>query len=570
MTCTRNFPCLIRIQAKIAFVKQFDEPCFKKCTRWKNWRDPANGDSITEKSAVNRRFVSTTEIRLNRCFHASVVFMTGAFLYGNFIKEAKSSDARRSIKSHRNSCSLTETSFFSSRRHMTRLPSITPQGHVFTPEATAEQRATSKTSEENKEILSKNDQIVEGPKEVESQQDLFQVEELYVPLEKREETLREAEKLVKVTLSELDLQWLHVLADGWAAPLQGFMKEDEFLQSLHFSTLKLKDGTVVNQSIPIVLPITNEDKERIGNEQNVALCLPELPSRPVAILRNIEIYHHHKEERCARTFGITDPRHPYTSIIYESGDWLIGGKLEVLERIKYNDGLDKYRYSPRQLREEFRRREADAVFVFQLRNPIHNGHALLMNSCREKLLKKGFKKPLLLVHQIGGKVKDDDVPLDVRITQNEAILEEGILDPDNTIIGIFPSPMIYAGPKEVQWHAKARMNAGCKFYIVGRDPAGMKHPGTNRDMYDPWHGKKVLMMAPGLEKLEILPFQVAAYNVKSRRMEFFDSSRPEDFLFISGTKMRKYASDGEEPPHGFMGKKAWEVLAAYYRNKRSE
>ena len=29
-------------------------------------------------------------------------------------------------------------------------------------------------------------------------------------------------------------------------------------------------------------------------------------------------------------------------------------------------------------RAEFRRRGADAVFAFQLRNPIHNGHALLM------------------------------------------------------------------------------------------------------------------------------------------------------------------------------------------------
>eukprot|EP00871_Galdieria_phlegrea_P004405 jgi/Galph1/4966/GphlegSOOS_G3618.1 len=394
------------------------------------------------------------------------------------------------------------------------------------------------------------------------------VKELYVSSEMKETVRREAERLPKVTLSELDLQWLHVLADGWASPLEGFMTENEYLQSLHFSTLKQKDGSVANQSIPIVLSISNEDRERIGSKQDIALCRPDMPATPIAVLRNIEIYHHNKEERCARTFGLTDPRHPYTSVIYESGDWLVGGTLQVLEHIIYNDGLDKYRYSPRQLLEEFSRREADAVFVFQLRNPIHNGHALLMNECREKLLKKGFRKPLLLVHQIGGRVKDDDVPLEVRIAQNQAVLSEGVLDPKNTILGIFPSPMIYAGPKEVQWHAKARMNAGCRFYIVGRDPAGMKHPGTSRDMYDPWHGKKVLMLAPGLEKLEILPFQVAAYNIKKGVMEFFESSRPEDFLFISGTKMRKYASSGEKPPQGFMGNKAWEVLASYYAQKR--
>jgi hypothetical protein len=68
--------------------------------------------------------------------------------------------------------------------------------------------------------------------------------------------------------------------------------------------------------------------------------------------------------------------------------------------------------------------------------------------------------------------------------------------------------MHYAGPTEVQWHAKARINAGANFYIVGRDPAGMGHPTEKRDLYDADHGKKVLSMAPGLERLNILPFKV--------------------------------------------------------------
>ena len=62
----------------------------------------------------------------------------------------------------------------------------------------------------------------------------------------------------------------------------------------------------------------------------------------------------------------------------ESGDWLLGGDIEALERIQWNDGLDDYRLTPNQLRSEFKRRGADAVFAFQLRNPVHNGHALLM------------------------------------------------------------------------------------------------------------------------------------------------------------------------------------------------
>lgn len=41
-------------------------------------------------------------------------------------------------------------------------------------------------------------------------------------------------------------------------------------------------------------------------------------------------------------------------MIYESGDWLVGGNLEVLERIKQNDGLDEYRLTPNELRARFK------------------------------------------------------------------------------------------------------------------------------------------------------------------------------------------------------------------------
>ena len=56
---------------------------------------------------------------------------------------------------------------------------------------------------------------------------------------------------------------------------------------------------------------------------------------------------------------------------------------------------------------------------------------------------------MLLLHPLGGWTKADDVPLHVRIKQHHAVLEEGVLDPSSTILAIFPSPMMYAGPTEV-------------------------------------------------------------------------------------------------------------------------
>ncbi|KAF9683125.1 hypothetical protein SADUNF_Sadunf05G0179600 [Salix dunnii] len=393
--------------------------------------------------------------------------------------------------------------------------------------------------------------------------------DVIVPESERGSKTLEAESLHKVRLAKIDVEWVHVISEGWASPLKGFMRENEYLQSLHFNSLRMENGTVVNMSLPVVLAIDDETKKNIGSSKDVGLVGPD--GDLLAILRSIEIYKHNKEERIARTWGTTAPGLPYVEeFITPAGNWLIGGDLEVLKTIKYNDGLDHYRLSPQQLREEFDRRQADAVFAFQLRNPVHNGHALLMNDTRRRLLEMGYKNPILLLHPLGGFTKVDDVPLDVRMEQHSKVLEDGVLDPETTIVSIFPSPMHYAGPTEVQWHAKARINAGANFYIVGRDPAGMGHPIEKRDLYDPDHGKKVLSMAPGLEKLNILPFRVAAYDTMAKKMAFFDPSRSKDFLFISGTKMRTFARTGENPPDGFMCPGGWEVLVKYYERLQAE
>lgn len=137
-----------------------------------------------------------------------------------------------------------------------------------------------------------------------------------------------------------------------------------------------------NLSIPIVLAVTTSDKELLTDCS--AVCL-RYNSQVVAILRDPEFYRHRKEERCARQFGTSHPDHPYTRMIYSSGDWLMGGELEVLERIRWNDGLDEYRLTPAELKRKFQSMGADAVFAFQLRNPVHNGHALLMQVARVSL-----------------------------------------------------------------------------------------------------------------------------------------------------------------------------------------
>jgi 3'-phosphoadenosine 5'-phosphosulfate synthase len=325
------------------------------------------------------------------------------------------------------------------------------------------------------------------------------------------------------------------------------------------------------------LPVTEDVKAKI--EGKPAIALKNAAGDVVAILRDVEIYPHRKEERATRTFGINADRgHPYIDMIFAGGEWLVGGKIEVLERVKYNDGMDQWRLTPLELQKKFKDIGADAVFVFQLRNPVHNGHALLMQDTAKRLKEQGYKKPVLWLSPLGGWTKDDDVPLDTRMAQHHAIIKNGVFGDTEVVLAIFPSPMLYAGPREVQWHAAARIMGGASHYIVGRDPAGMKHPTLNAlqpslgdDLYHMWHGQTMLQLNPVLsKKLKLLPFHFASYDKSVGKMAFFDPKRKDDFVSISGTKMRKMAKEGTTPPDGFMDPEGWQVLVKFYQGQKTE
>ncbi len=111
------------------------------------------------------------------------------------------------------------------------------------------------------------------------------VKELMVPASRAEAAAREAEALKAVDITEVDMQWLQVLSEGWASPLRGFMREEEYLQCLHFSQLPtnangLNGGGAKseaffsgcpNHSMPIVLPLSEEDKKRVEDCSAITL-----------------------------------------------------------------------------------------------------------------------------------------------------------------------------------------------------------------------------------------------------------------------------------------------------------
>lgn len=438
--------------------------------------------------------------------------------------------------------------------------------------------------------------------------------DLHVPDNLKYERQMEASTLPKVLITDIDLNWLQTIGEGWASPLTGFMREGTLLETLHFNSI-LTDpfnltGNVnrltsktdfanfpetvaphrVSMPIPITLSCTSYTKTAIEESGKSAVALVTQMGQTVAILRNPEVYNNRKEEIVTRMFGVIDPEHPYIKNIYKGGDYLIGGEVELLERIRYNDGLDKWRMTATELMAEFERKGADTVYAFQTRNPTHSGHAYLMKAAGADLKTKGYKKPILWLSPLGGWTKDDDVPLDVRVIQHEEVLKAGLshpggLDPDSTVMAIWPAPMVYAGPTEVQFHAKSRRSGGASYFVVGRDPAGMKgslsafaHPDD--DLYDGDHGRYVLQNSPGIGDMKMLSFVKVMYDIKDNVMKLPDDNRPNDFISISGSKMRLLARNGAVPcsldniptdlvgancvPAGFMVPNGWAKVVEYY------
>lgn len=172
---------------------------------------------------------------------------------------------------------------------------------------------------------------------------------MFIPNEKQNQELEQAKQLKSIEINKIDLQWIQVLSEGWATPLKGFMRENQYLQCLHFGMII--DQGIHNQTIPIVLAIKDEDKVLISNSENIAL---KYESKIIAVLTSIEIFEHRKEERCARIFGTTNIGHPTIKIIMESGNWLVGGDLKVFDRILWNDGLDQFRLTPKEIKNKLK------------------------------------------------------------------------------------------------------------------------------------------------------------------------------------------------------------------------
>jgi sulfate adenylyltransferase len=358
----------------------------------------------------------------------------------------------------------------------------------------------------------------------------------------RESLLRSSVYMPDLTINAREKADLELIANGALSPLEGFMGEADYLSVR--DERRLAGGKV--WTIPVTLSATEEERAKLSPGDDVALRSHN--GQLLAVLHLTDIFRYDKRLEAERVYRTTDETHPGVKHLYEQGEYLLGGRISLVElpnRLEYAP----YRYSPRELRSLFAERGWNRIVAFQTRNPVHRAHEYIQKCALETV-------DGLLLHPLVGETKADDIPAPVRLRAYEVIIEH-YYPLSRTQLAVLPAAMRYAGPREAVFHAIVRQNYGCSHFIVGRDHAGV---GNYYGTYD---AQRVFGdFAPGELKITPMFFDNTFF---CRRCDGMASAKtcPHDVdhhVSLSGTKLREMLSRGEVPPIEFTRPEVAQVL----------
>lgn len=171
----------------------------------------------------------------------------------------------------------------------------------------------------------------------------------------------------------------------------------------------------------------------------------------------------------------------------------------------------------------------------------------------------------LVVHMLLGKLKPGDIPAHVRDACIRKMVEL-YFPPNSVMVTGYGFDMLYAGPREALLHAVFRQNMGATHFIVGRDHAGVG------DYYGPFDAQAIFDTIPG-DALEIEIFRAdhTAWSKKLGRVVMMNEApdhTKEDFVLLSGTRVREMLGQGIAPPPEFSRPEVAQILMDYYRSQQ--
>ncbi len=363
------------------------------------------------------------------------------------------------------------------------------------------------------------------------------------------EAKEKAKSLTEVRMSSRETGDLIMLGIGGFTPLDGFMGSADWKGVC--DEFKMADG--IFWPIPITLSTTKGNADSIKDGEEVAL-VDEDSSEIMGIMTVQERYTIDKEYECKQVFKTTDTEHPGVLKVMEQEAVNLAGPVKVLSEGTFPTEYKGIYMTPAESRRRFEEKGWSTVAAFQTRNPMHRSHEFLAKIAAEVC-------DGVFIHMLLGKLKPGDIPADVRQNAIDALIENYFVK-DSILVGGYPLDMRYAGPREALLHALFRQNYGCSHLIVGRDHAGVG------DYYGPFDAHKIFDEIPK-GALETQPLKID-WTFWCHKCDGMASMKTcphgkEDRLILSGTKLRKMLSEGEDVSDKFSRPEVLKILRAYYQ-----
>ncbi len=372
---------------------------------------------------------------------------------------------------------------------------------------------------------------------------------------RRTELLIEAEQLPSLLLNSAAAANAVMLGGGYFTPLTGFMNLTDALavaERMHTSDGLFWPVPVLNRTA---------DVRAIDGASRIALRDPNVDGNPVIAVMDVHDVEAASVEQIdamtEQVFGTLDGNHPGVAVFRGLGSYCVSGPIEVLNLSYFASEFAGTFRTAVEIRDDIAARGWQTTVAFQTRNPMHLAHEELCRMAMERLGADG-----IVVHMLLGKLKKGDIPASVRDACIRKMVDAYF--PANTVMVTgYGFDMLYAGPREALLHALFRQNMGATHLIVGRDHAGVG------SYYGPFEAQAIFDSIPaGALEIGIFAADHTAYSKKLDSvvmMREADDHTQDDFLVLSGTRLREMLEQGIAPPPEFTRPEVAEILIEHYR-----
>ncbi len=368
----------------------------------------------------------------------------------------------------------------------------------------------------------------------------------------------EAKSLDSILVSSATAANAVMMGGGYFNPLTGYMNKAD--------ALSVANGMKTTSGLFWPTPVLNlvKDADGIKAGDRIALKDPNVEGNPILAVMDVEAVEEFSDAEMAlmseKVYAPSpDEAHPGVEAFNSQGKVCLSGSIKVLNFSYFQDEFPDTFRTAVEIRNEIMEHGWKKIVAFQTRNPMHLAHEELCHMAMDRLGCDG-----LVIHMLLGKLKPGDIPAPVRDAAIRKMVEL-YFPPNSAMVTGYGFDMLYAGPREGVLHAVFRQNMGATHFIVGRDHAGVG------DHYGAFDAQTIFEneVPAGALEIEIFKADHTAYSKKLDKVVMMCEAPDhvkEDFVLLSGTKVREMLGKGIAPPKEFSRPEVADILIGYYKS----